>query len=90
MIRRAESTEEDPIYTCTMDEDAAALVGLPGTSPWTGRCLAASSGRAGAWTWRTEACAVKVSGGVHVGAGRRLEESRFADGDVVANRSCLT
>lgn len=24
MIRRAESTEEDPIYTCTMDEDTAS------------------------------------------------------------------
>jgi hypothetical protein len=42
MIRRAESTEEDPIYTCAMDEDAAALVGLSGTSPWTASDLAAA------------------------------------------------
>ena len=35
VIRRAESTEEEAIYTCAMDEDTAAPVGVPGTRPWT-------------------------------------------------------
>jgi hypothetical protein len=80
-IRRAESTEEDPIYTCATDEDTACRPAprwerstarrgdarSPPGLPLLDRAHgAAAGGKAGA-------------GGpaVHVGAASRLEEGRF-------------
>jgi hypothetical protein len=64
MIRRAESTEEDPIYTCAMDEDAATLPWLRGAGAWAARGLEASFGESGCMD-------VACGGGVRKGWRRR-------------------
>jgi hypothetical protein len=69
-----------------MDEDTATFLALHATSPWTALKFHAAwrsrLRRVGAWTRCADACGVEAGAGVHVGAGRRLEERRFADGDV--------
>lgn len=77
MIRRAESTGKDPIYTCGMDEDTTPL----GNSLRRAHAPLDDDMRGGS----ARRCMDVVRGGgvekragVHVGAGRRLEERRLA------------